>query len=350
MNRRHHRWMMTLVIELSFVALQSQAHWNVAEAADVAIFPPGVPQTGYKLGLLAMACSLGGLWSDAEGVPPADWRKRDDQRCNDLVVSVYGQFDVHHYERLRAGDAEAVSDLLDKIRKTDPAATRERTAKLFRDAEAATHETMYARRASDRVKIDYDADEVEAKLSDDQRTAAKALAKHGALERLLVTTDPNAADRRTIGLLLALERMDMARGLPKQLKFYALGYVLATVFDVAPPPASLRPTSAPVRGAWLAYLSNVAARAGYPVPNDPALTFKSRETLAWTGVEQGFADRLDQYLKNLPAAAVPELSRVSSSVSARLATEHATAQKITQAQVNQQSQPASGTAPKATTR
>jgi hypothetical protein len=125
--------------------------------------------------------------------------------------------------------------------------------------------------------------------------------------------------------------MEMARGLPKQLKFYAIGHVLTTVFDVAPPPVALRPMTAPRPGAWLAYLSGVAARAGYPVPATPGLGAKSLETLAWTGVGRGFSDRLDRYIKELPPSAVPELSRVGAAVSARLQTERATAEQITKA-------------------
>jgi hypothetical protein len=301
-------------------------------AAGVAIFPTGIRPTGYKLGLLATACSMGGVWSDAEGIPPADWRTRDDQRCKDLVVSVYGRFDSARYEQLRAGDAQAVGDLLAKIRATEPAPPRDRTVALFRDVTGAMHEGMLARRASDRVKVDYDADAVEAKLTDDERTAAKALSQHAALERLLVTTDATAMDRRVLGLLAAMDRMEMARGLPKQLKFYALGYVLTTVFDVPPPPpAALKPTAAPRPGTWLAYLSGVAARAGHPVSDSPALTNKMRETLAWTGVGQGFADRLRHELTALPASAVPELSRIATEVATRLETERATAETMSKA-------------------
>jgi len=332
MKRRHHRWGLALAIGLSFSALQSWVHRSAAVAAGIAIFPAGVRPTGYKLGLLATACSMGGVWSDAEGVPPTDWRTRDDQRCKDLVASVYGRFDPARYEQLRAGDAQAVSDLLAKIRATEPAPTRDRTVVLFRDVMAAMHEGMLARRGSDRVKVDYDADAVETKLTDDERTAAKALSQHAALERLLVSTDATAMDRRVLGLLAGMDRMEMARGLPKQLKFYALGHVLTTVFDAAPPPAgTLKPTVTPRPGTWLAYLSGVATRAGYPVSDSPALTHKMQETLAWTGVGRGFADRLRRQIAALPAPAVPELSRIATEVAARLETERATAETMSKA-------------------
>ncbi len=332
MKRRHHRWRMALLLGLCFSILQTWIERNVADAAGVAIFPAGIRPVGYKLGLLAAACSMGGVWSDAEGVPPADWRNRDDQRCKDLVASVYGRFDTARYEQLRAGDAKAVGDLLAKIRATEPVATRDRTVALFRDVAAAMHEGMLARRASDRVKVDYDADSVEAKLTADERTAAKALSEHGALERLLVTPDTAASDRRALGLLVAMDRMEMARGLPKQLKFYALGHVLTTVFDAPAPPAdALKPTATPRPGTWLAYLSTVAARAGHPGSDSPALTHKVRETLAWTGVGDGFADRLRRQAAILPNSAVPELSRITTEVAARLETERATAETISKA-------------------
>ena len=332
MNRRFYRWGVALAIGLSFSALQTWSQRNMVRAADVAMFPAGSRPTGYKLGLLATACWTGGVWSDAEGVSPADWRNRDDQRCRDLVASVYGRFDSSRYEQLRAGDAQAVSDLLAKVRATEPQPSREPTVALFRDVAAAMHEGMLARRASDRVKVDYDADAVEAKLTDDERTAAKELSQHTALDHLLITSDVTATDRRVLGLLAAMDRMEMARGLPKQLKFYALGHVLTTVFDVAAPPAgALKPTATPPPGTWLAYLSGVASRAGYPASDSPALTHKMRETLAWTGVGHGFADRLRRQVAGLPNAAVPELSRMATEVATRLENERASAEAMSKA-------------------
>ncbi len=332
MKPRLRRWEMAIVLGLGLVIAQKgKANSAPAQPSD-AIFGPGSRPAGYKLGLLATACWMGGVWSDAEGTPPPAWRERDDQRCRDLVITVYGQFDQARYEQLRENEDRAVTDLLAKIRATEPPASRERTVALFRDVAAAEHEGMLARRAADRVKIDYDAEAVEAKLNDDQRTAAKTLATHRALERLLVVADRGAEDRRVLGLLLAMDRVEMARGLPKQLKFYAMGHVLTTVFNVAPPPAdALKPTRNPRPGAWLAYLTGVAARVGYPAPEAPSLTHKMRETLAWTGVGRAFADRFRQQGAQLPDAAVPELTRVATAVAARLESEQATAEAMIRA-------------------
>lgn len=332
--KRFHRWGIAIVLGLGFATTQSWEEARALAAPSDAIFPPGSRPAGYKLGLLATACWMGGVWSDAEGAPPATWRDRDEQRCRDLVITLYGQFDQARYQQIRENEQRAVADLLAKIRATEPPASRERTVALFRDVAAAMHEGMLARRAADRVKVDYDADAVEAKLNDDQRTAARALGQHRALEQLIVVTDRDAADRRIMGLVLAMDRMEMARGLPKQLKFYALGHVLTTVFDVPTPPAdALKPTSNPRPGTWLTYLTGVASRVGYPVPAGSSLTNKMRETLAWTGVGRAFGDRLQQQLPLLPAAAVPELSRVANAMTARLAAERATAEAMSNHQV-----------------
>jgi hypothetical protein len=328
MKLRRHRWMAALIFGLTFAALTGGAHKGIAAATQPALFPTGIRPAGYKLGLLATACWMGGVWSDAEGAPPATWRERDEQRCRDLVASVWGRFDQARYEQIREGEDSAVGDLLAKIRATEPAASREHTAALFRDVAAAAHEGMLARRSADRVKVDYDADAVEAKLTADERTAAKVLAQHDALERLIVT-DATMADRRVLGLLLSLDRMEMARGLPKQLKPYAVGYLLTTVFGTPPLPAdSLNPTTTLRPGTWLAYLSGVAAHTGHPVSDSPAINHKMRETLAWTGVGAGFAERIRRETASLPNAAVPELSRVATSVAARLETERATAEAL----------------------
>lgn len=333
MKSRLRRWAIAIVLGLGLAAVPNGQATRAATAPIDAIFPPGSRPAGYKLGLLATACWMGGVWSDAEGTPPATWRERDDQRCRDLVITVYGRFDQARYEQIRENEDRAITDLLAKIRATEPPTSRERTVALFRDVAAAEHEGMLARRAADRVKIDYDADAVEAKLNDDQRTAAKTLGTHRALDRLLVVTEPAADDRRVFGLVLAMDRMEMARGLPKQLKFYALGHVLTTVFDVAPPPAdALKPTANPRPGSWLAYLTGVAARVGYPAAEGPSLTHKMRETLAWTGVGRAFADRFRQGAAKLPDAAVPELTRVATAVAVRLEGERATAEAMIKAQ------------------
>jgi hypothetical protein len=92
---------------------------------------------------------------------------------------------------------------------------------------------------------------------------------------------------------------------------------------------ALSPTEAPRPGAWLAYLTDVAARAGYHSSNVSGLRPGERETLAWMGVGRGFADRLRTLAATLPAQAVPELSRIMGGVAARLETERRNAEQFT---------------------
>jgi hypothetical protein len=329
MKLRRYQSVASLIIGLSLVAPHGGIRQSVAapRQAQPTLFPAGIRASGYELGLLAAACWMGRSWSDTEKASASEGVKRDEVRCRDLVISIYGRVDQPLYDQIRVNDPQSIDDLLAKIRATEPAETRDRTVALFRDVAAAARENLLAHRAADRVKLDYDADAVETKLTADEKAAAAILAQHGALERLLVTPQPGTADRRLLGLLVAVNRMDIARDLPKQLKFYALGHVLTTVFDTPPPPRTVNPTVTPAPGAWLVYLSGVAARAGRPVSDSPALTQSTRETLAWTGVGEGFADRVRSQLPTLPDDAAPELSRIATTVAARLDAERASAER-----------------------
>jgi hypothetical protein len=168
---------------------------------------------------------------------------------------------------------------------------RELVALLHAVADAA-RETIHARRAADVVKDDVRDPPPPETSRDDKRAAAAWLRQKGALGALLrLDAGPYAADARAIAMLFALDRMEIARGLPKHLKIYAVGAALGDVFGVAPPAVS-EDAPAPIRtGLWLAYLTDVATAAGHAVPVD-ARDPQNREPLAWTGVLEGFADEL----------------------------------------------------------
>jgi hypothetical protein len=98
-------------------------------------------------------------------------------------------------------------------------------------------------------------------------------------------------EARALGLLCALDRLEIARELPEHLKVHAVGAPFVPVFGVQPPAVPDDPT-APIRsGTWPQYLVDVAAAAGHAVPPDATEPI-DRESLAWAGVLQGFADRL----------------------------------------------------------
>ena len=67
----------------------------------------------------------------------------------------------------------------------------------------------------------------------------------------------------------------------------------------------------------------------YHSSNVSGLRPGERQTLGWTGVGRGFADRLRKLAAALPAQAVPELSRILGGVAARLETEWQNAEQLT---------------------
>ena len=75
------------------------------------------------------------------------------------------------------------------------------------------------------------------------------------------------------------------------MKLYTVAPAYAAIFGVQPPPLPQNAKDRLKPGAWLAYVTAVAAACGHPVP-DTAKKPKEREPLAWAGVLAGFADRL----------------------------------------------------------
>lgn len=273
---------------------------------------PGVKASAHGLVTEATSCWMGGLWSDALGESGRERYAGIERRCNALLHDV----DVTSGEReraiadrvpppqpeeayypLRAVEPQIVDAVAREVRaraERDPAEAphaRDLVALLHAVA-AATRETIHARRAADTVKDDVLGQPSAAARSADKTDAAARLEAGEALDALLhadagIFTD----EARTIGVMSALDRMEIARGLPKHLKVYAVATAFADVFGVTAP-AVPEPASAPIpSGTWLAYLTDVAAAAGHPVPSD-ARDPQNREPLAWTGVLEGFADKL----------------------------------------------------------
>ena len=278
----------------------------------------------------ATSCWMGGLWSDALGEKDLDRYAGIDRRCNALLHDV----DITAGERERAladkvlppAPEEAYYPLravepfiVDAIvQKVEERAVRDPTeashagelVALLRAVAAATRETIQARRAADFVKDDTrEQPDVDARNADKVKAAAK-LQRSDALDALFhVDAGAYTDDARIIGVLSALDRMEIARGLPMHLKIYAVRGGFADVFGV-PAPVVSDEAAAPIpAGAWLAYLTQVAGAAGHPVPGD-AHDPQNREPLAWTGVLAGFADRLRAESFHVPAgSAVGDVER-----------------------------------------
>jgi hypothetical protein len=287
--------------------------------------PPLRPEAGHNLAIMAAACWVGGVWGDAEGDSPETRAQASEARCHDVVRRVYGHADTTRYEQLRAIEGNVVADIAGKVEtlaKEDPddAPRSQALAQLVQAVAAAERETMYARRAAQRVRRDLD-HEAE-KLSADEAQAVAPLRDIRMLQALLAFNQTDLAhDAHALGMLAALDRMEMTVGLPRHMKIYAVGGINQALFgaSAAPPQMPDDAMSGLPRGGWLVYLTAVAAAAGHPVPA-AAKTAKQREPLAWTGVLEGYGDKLRGDLDQL----VPDtrLHHVSSVVIQRLDIEY----------------------------
>jgi hypothetical protein len=241
---------------------------------------------GEKVVAEAASCWLGGLWADAAG-EEGDLRQAGiDKRCQALFDEV-GPAPHETYASLRAVDERVVR----RLEETLGARGGHAYTPLLRSIAEASREGIRARRAADQVKADYGNGSDASARHEAKEAAAAPLRESRALGALLGYQGPAQEDARTVGLLLALDRMEIARGLPKHLKVYAVEGALRDVFGVEPPQLSTDAAAPIPTGTWRTYLERAAAAAGHPVPDTQRDLF-DRETSAWTGVLAGLADRI----------------------------------------------------------
>jgi hypothetical protein len=336
---------------LGFVACGGETPPAVAPPTTATPPPSGVPTTaatgaekrpeaGHNLAIMAAACWFGGVWGDAEGDTDTSRAQASEARCHDVVRRVYDNDDKVHYEQLRAIEPGVVGDIAGKVEtlaKDDPDdAPRSQTlAALVQNVAAAQREAMVARRAAGRVRRDI-AKEPD-KLSDDEAAAVPQLKDTRNLEALLkMDAGDITHDAHALGMLAALERVSIARNLPKHMKIYAVGGVHQVLFGVAPPAVPDDATKPLKPGTWLAYMTDVAKAAGHPVAAS-AKTPKQKEPLAWVGMLEGYADKLRADIDGL--AKDTRLHHVSSVVVQRLDAEY-------KAEVNALTGPPAQPAPK----
>jgi len=299
---------------------------------------PGAQTDGEaeRLVVGAAACWMGGLWSDALGEQPDSRasgvaRTADpsgiERRCSAVLAHVYGSFDPMQYEQLRAIEPRVVDDLATRVagiaeRDRADAPHAAQLVRLVRGVADATRENLLARKAADDVKGDEEQPSSTNDRALDKTLAARALQKTTAIEALLAMDAGDVThEAHALGLLCALDRLEIGRRLPKHLKVYAVGQPFARVFGVTPPVVPEDPTL-PIRtGTWPGYLVETSAAAGYPVP--PAATEPiDRESLAWGGVLQGFADKIRQDADRVSTRT--PLPSVLARAAARLDEEHRT--------------------------
>jgi hypothetical protein len=271
------------------------------------------PMTGQAIVMGAASCWLGGLWSDALGEKKLAWNDTRtpgiDRRCKDVLEG----------EGMRAIDPRAVDAVAHKLDDDG-----QRT--LLREIAAGARENQQARRVADRVKADYaDDTTMPSERKNDKLFAGPVLRKSDGLVALLHDSGPHASDAQAIGLLLALDRVEIARGLPKHLKIDVLAAPCREVFGVAPPTVSTDDAAPLPNGTWLSYLTVVASAAGHAIPqeasNDPA----HREPLAWNGVLEGFADKLRALQSHVGSTS---LAQVAASIATRLDGQYQTERSV----------------------
>lgn len=280
----------------------------------------------------ATACWMGGLWSDALGESGFERYAGIERRCDALlrdvditapelpkavVAGVPPPEPQEGYYPLRAVEPHIVDAIAHEVQvraERDAAEGAGDLVALVRAIAAAARETVQARRAADKVKDDVLGQPSAAARESDRLAATEKLRSGDALH-VLLRADAGAYtdEARAVGVLSALDRMEIARGLPKHLKFYVVSTPYAEVFGVEPPRV---PPEEPLKpGTWLTYVAQVAAAAGHPVPTD-AHDPQNREPLAWAGVLEGFADKLRGDAAHFPSGSA--LGDIERRVVARL--------------------------------
>jgi hypothetical protein len=236
---------------------------------------------------------------------------------------VWGTDDQTHYEQLRALETRAVAEVIakvDSVAKSDgvDGPRREPLVNLTTTLAEAVKETMLARRAADRVKRDL-AKEPE-KLNADEVEAVAPLRSHARMEALYkLDAGDLSKEARALALLCALDRVELARGLPKHLKLYAVADEFQLLFGVPVPAVPENGSEKLVPGTWLKFLTATASAAGHPVA-EKAKTARERDALAWAGMIEGFSEKVKSEADGI--AATTDLSRVVTAVLHRLDMEY----------------------------
>jgi hypothetical protein len=250
----------------------------------------------HRLVIAAAGCWSGGSWSDTLGEDDVAKQKDVEVRCQDLERRVWaGAPDVTRNEQLRAPEVKAIAEVVAKV---DEVATnghvddtvREALVRLTSAVAEADQERMLAGRAAGRVARDLGHDP--ERLNADEVDVLAPLRAHAKLDALLnLDVGSLSKEAHALGLLVALDRVEFARGLPKHLKLYAVADNFQSIFGVTPPELPQDATGKLVPGTWLRFLSETAALAGYPVDNN-ATRSREKDALAWAGMLRGFSDKL----------------------------------------------------------
>jgi hypothetical protein len=112
--------------------------------------------------------------------------------------------------------------------------------------------------------------------------------------------------------------VEVARGLPKHLKLYAVADAFNLLFGVNAPDVPEDGSKKLVPGTWLRFLTDTANAAGHPVPAK-ARTPREKDAMAWAGMLEGMSDKLKADDDGI--ATTTDLSRVETTMLHRLEAE-----------------------------
>lgn len=260
--------------------------WGCAHPPEARTAPAA--RDAHGLAFDALGCWFGPMWQDALGVAEDHRAPEGERLCRAVVARVWGGADRADYERLRALEPRAIDDLVARV-KREARPDEGALPPLVLVAADVQRENLWVRRDADEVKRDQTGARAnaEARQAPDERDALRSFAHADALRALVRAEDP---DRRALGVLAAMDRIESARGLPRHLEIAAAAPALDLLFGTTAPTL---PTDAGAEVAphvWIDYLSRAAAQAGRPVPE--RAQGEARARLAWAALLDGVADRL----------------------------------------------------------
>ncbi len=250
----------------------------------------------YDLAYLAIGCWFGPVWGDALGEPIEQREANAAQRCVQTVQQVWPRDPKGNLERLRALEPTAISQLLSRVDAQAQGVLddheRRDLVNLLGDVAGAQRDNMWARRATDRIRLDESKQKPHDRISDDERAALDPLLKVASLTALYtLNAGRYTADARALAVLSAMDRLNISRGLPRHVEVYADEPVFSLLFGLLPAAVDPDPAQETAPHVWVEYLAKAAANAGHPVPSD-AIRTADRDLLGWAGMLDGVADRL----------------------------------------------------------
>jgi len=245
----------------------------------------------------AASCWLGDVWSDALG--QLEQPSATEARCRQLARTVYDDDQAAQSadDSLRWVSPRAVADVrgrLGAIADHDAVDESRKAAvlRVFDALASAAREDAHARHMVDRMKESFALAPNTQGRAEDKRAAAPLVAKHDALDAFLeVDAGELTGDARVLALLVALDRVQVARALPPELGLRAVAGPLTKIFGAPPPTLAADPATSVGIEKWTEYLGSVATVEKRPVPAS-LRSEAATERVAYTSVLEGFSERL----------------------------------------------------------